>query len=274
MVGLAATLAFFAVDIGTGVLDAMRLRDHLRQSTYDKLHLTRFLQGEPDLDGDGVSDVDASRMAYVGISMGAVMGTELLSLTDAYSGGVFIMPGGLLSRVLSDPMGSFDQVLSLVIPSEYSDGDERRLFAISQTILDPGDPSTYGTMLLSERAPFAGSAPELLVGVVLDDTTVPNSSTWPLARAIGIDIVPPTLREVPAVGETVTAPVSSNHQSGVTAGMVQFDLIGVGKLATHADTPYSEVGLAAWRAFLATLFTRGTAEIIDPYEAVGLDHLG
>ena len=273
--GLLATLAFFAADLEAGKIDALRLRDHLRQSSYDKLHLTRLLQSGPDLDGDGAPDVDPDQLAYLGISLGGVMGAEFMALTDAYQGGVLIMPGGRLTTVMTDPMGSFVDVLSLLVPADFSDGDERRLFALLQTVLDGGDGSTYGPNVLHDRPAFAPGTPDLLVGAVLDDNTVVNAANWALARALGVDIVPPTLRPVPGLGETDAAPVTGNLD-GVTAGLLQFDVIAneEGEVipGTHINLSFSEVGLAAWWGFLDSLFADGTATINDPYVEVGLDH--
>src|SRR5690606_6608673 len=79
--GLQGTLRFFALTLGSPpTLEARRLRDHFRQSTYDKLQLTRALTTAGDLDGDGTSDVDSSRLAYFGISLGGIMGTELVAM--------------------------------------------------------------------------------------------------------------------------------------------------------------------------------------------------
>jgi hypothetical protein len=201
------------------------------------------------------------------------MGVELLALTDAYQGANLVMPGGGLVQVMSDPEGSFEQVLAALVPSAYSDGDERRLFAMIQTLLDGADPASYGDALVANRPSFAPTRPHLQVGYVLDDDTVPNSANWTLARAMGVDIVPPTLRPVIGVGESAAPPVSLNWEDETTVGVLQFDAIEGGAVATHTNMSFDLVGLTAWYHFLDTLFDTGTAEIIDPYEAIGLDHL-
>jgi hypothetical protein len=271
--GLAALFAFFAADAIVGEIDALRLRDHFRQSSYDKLYLTRLLQANADLDGDGEGDVDVDRLAYHGVSLGGIMGVELLTLTDAYKGANLVVPGAGLTQVMTDPDGGFEQVLFALVPNEYSDGDERRLFAMIQLILDSADPASYAHHLLSERPEFAPARPDILVGNVLDDGTVPNSTNWTLARALGIDIVPPTLRPVLGVNESEAAPISNNWEGENTVGLLQFDTMGEGEVATHSGVAFDAVGLAAWWGFLDSLFGDGATEIIDPYEAVGLDHL-
>ncbi len=274
--GLEAILRFFAADLAEGTIDSLRLRDHFRQSTYDKLNLTRLLQSGADLDGDLSPDVDPARLAYLGISLGGLMGNELLALSESFTGGVLVMPGGRVTTVMTDPAGSFSDVLSLLIPPEFTEGDERRLFALLQTTLDAGDPASYGPHLLHDRLIFAAEGPDLLVGVALDDDIVVNQASWALTRAMGLDVVPPTLREVPGLGQTDAAPLSGNLPRGVTAGMLQFDVIedetGATVPATHINLSFSEVAQVAWWGFLDSLFADGTATIIDPYQEVGLEH--
>ena len=270
--GLAALLAFFAADVAAMNIDALRLRDHFRQSTYDKLFLTRALLAGADLDGDGGGDVDPDQLAYLGVSLGAIMGVEFLSMTGAYNGGVLVMPGARLTSVMTDPAGSFEQVLGALIPSGYTDGDTRRLFAMLQTVLDGADPATYGGQVVASRFAHAGDAPDLLMAAVLDDDTVVNAANWAAARSMKLDIVPPTLRPVSGLGETASAPIAGN-MNGVTAGLLQFDVTESGP-ATHTSLSFSEVGTTAWWGFLDPLFESGQGEIIDPYAAIGLDHAG
>ncbi|MBK8407862.1 MAG: hypothetical protein IPL19_07725 [Sandaracinaceae bacterium] len=65
LAGIQGTFRFFALTLSNPpVLDARRLRDHWRQSSYDKLQLTRMLTSDGDLDGDGTNDVDATQLVY------------------------------------------------------------------------------------------------------------------------------------------------------------------------------------------------------------------
>lgn len=272
LAGLAALLEFFAADVAAGNIDALELRDNFRQSTYDKLYAVRVLQAGADLNGDGNADVDATRLAYHGTSLGAIMGVELMTLTDAFLGGALVMPGARLTSVMTDPMGSFDDVLAVLIPSGFTDGDTRRLFSMVQAVLDTADPASYGPKLLGERNAFAPNKPDLVMGAVLGDTTVPNSSNWTAARALGLDIVPPTLAPVVGMDETPAAPVSANLDGTYTAGMLQFDVIETGEVATHTNMAFSDLGLTAWIAFHRALFEDGRGVIIDPYAELGVDH--
>ena len=271
LAGIQQLLEFFGADFVSNTIDARKLRDHFRQAAYDKLRVVRMLQTGPDLDGDGTQDVDPAKLGYLGVSLGGIMGGELMGLTDALSAGTLFVPGGRLSAIATDPNGSFGDVLSILIPKDYTDGDFYRLFAMIQAVLDDGDPSTHAPHILQTRPDFAPNTPDLLMGVVLGDTVVPNSTSWSLARALEIPIYATELEPVVGLTFDPTLPLSGNV-NGRTAGLVQFDVTAPGEAAQHGPTVNKDVGIAAWRPFFETHFGDGLAVLTDPYATVGLDH--
>ncbi|MDQ3032098.1 MAG: hypothetical protein M3Y87_06755, partial [Myxococcota bacterium] len=274
---LMTLLAFFAVgDLGERALEAAKLRDHFRQSTWDKLQLTRLLITHADLDGDGAAELDVARIAYLGVSLGGLMGPELLALSDAYGAGVLVVPGGRVSTIISDG-SQFAPLIELLRPRSTSPGDVRRFFPILQTVIERGDPASYGPHLLAQRLPGAEAiTPSVLVGVVLDDEIVPNVANYAIARAIGVPMVRDVLRVEPGFA-VVTGPIEGNFADGLaTGGLLQFDVVGdeMGgtEPATHGNVGDSDVGVAAWLDFLDTHYRTGLARIRDPYDAIGLAH--
>src|SRR5690606_37470505 len=182
------------------LVDSLRLRDNFRQSTYDKLQVTRAILANPDLDGDGTDDVDRDRMSYAGVSLGAIMGAELLALTDTYQAGMLSMPGGRVAAIITDPVSDFAALIALLLPSQVaiSPMEIDKVFSVLQTAIDRGDAASHAARVLSNRADPDSIVPDVLVLVALDDSTVPNEENYAFARAMGLGIVPPVRR--PALG--------------------------------------------------------------------------
>lgn len=276
---LPVVIQFFSLNFdATHPFDGRAIRDRFRQSTYDKLQLVRLLQGGVDVDGDGSTDLDGDRLAYLGVSLGGIMGVEPLTLTDAFGAAVLVVPGGRVAAIISESM-TFAPIIRLVRPPGTTVGDVERAFPLLQTILDRGDAASYGPHVFADRLVPGGSraTPSALVGVVLDDDTVPNVCNEALARAMGLSVVPPMLRPVPGMTALPMAPVSGNFATGrATGGMLQFDVVagamGQSVRATHSNVGASDVGAAAWLHFLRAHWDRGLAEINDPYAAVGRMH--
>jgi hypothetical protein len=228
-----------------------------------------------DLDGDGTSDVDTSQLVYFGISLGGIMSTELVAMTDAFSAVVNMEGGGALSRIVYDEDSSFAPLVNLVLRRQSLDAIAQAFVAL-QMVLDRGDGASYGQYVLSNRLRPASPVPDYLFGVTLDDTTVTNASNYALARALGIALVGTEVR--PSVGLPVSSqalPLSGNWAGGATVGLLQYDVIDDGGTivaATHNNMPGSEVGRESINSFLSSHFEDGTATLIDPYTQLGLSH--
>jgi hypothetical protein len=279
---LGTVLDFFGFNlssISTRALEAGRLRDNFRGSTWDKLQLLSLLLAHPDVDGDGAPDLDTARYAYLGVSLGGIMGPELLALEDDLGAGLLVVPGGRVSSIISEGM-QFASLIRLATPRGTTPGDVRRFFPILQTIIERGDSASYGPHILADRLPGAGDPQSVLVGIVLDDDTVGNVSNYVIARALGdVPVLEPQLRAEPGLSP-LAGPIMGNFPDGhggfITAGIIQFDVIGVpgggSEMATHSNVGDSDVGSAAWLDFLDTHFHGSVARIRDPYAAIGLPH--
>lgn len=263
----------------TRALEAARLRDNFRGSSWDKLQLLSLLVAHPDIDRDGTVDLDTTRYAYLGVSLGGIMGPEFLALEDALTAGVLVVPGGRVSSIISEG-GMFAPLIAAATPPGTSAGDVRRFFPILQTIIERGDSASYGPHVLAHRLSGAGDPQSIEIGIVLDDNTVGNVSNYAIARALGdVPIVDPLLRPVPGIAH-VAGPLMGNFDDGhggvITAGIIQFDVVGNGAggtdMATHSNVGASDVGAAAWLDFLDTHFHGSVARIRDPYAAIGLMH--
>lgn len=269
---LQTVFRFFGIDVATQGVDALALRDHWRQSTYDKLQLVHLLKQAGDLDGDGQVDVRADQLMYLGVSLGGIMGPELLALSPDVRLGVMSVPGGRVASIIADPNGQFAGIVYALKPEGTTDGDVDRYFPALQTLLDAGDAASYAPYVLRDRLPGAGTTvPSLLLGMVIGDDTVPNSANRALARAFDVPLVAPVLQQVGLVPDAPPVPFSGNVAQGqATAGLFQFDRITrigntIPEKAEHGNMPRSQEALLQDLHFVQTWLATGKAEIVDPY---------
>lgn len=270
--GVAAMLSLFGIDPATSTLSPLVLRDNWRQSAYDKLQLVQLITDDPDADGDGAPDLDASRLGYIGASLGGTMGPELLALSDRFQMSVLSVPGGRLASIISDSQ-TFGPLIEAMRPAEATEGDVQRFFPVLQTLIERGDGSNYGRHVFVDRLDDA-TGPHLLVQMAIDDTIMPNSTTRSLIRALELPVLPPVLQEVGLVEVTPPAPISGNLAEGqLTGALFQFDRVtrssGALEAATHDTTTSSEEGLHQIFHFMETWLADGTPQLIDPYTALG-----
>ncbi len=265
---LEQVMAFFGIDTAALALNPLKLRDNWRQSTYDKLQVLRLLQLDADLDADGSPDVKMDELAYFGVSLGGIMGSELLSMTDAFGAGVLAVGGGRVATIIEEA-SQFEIVITLMKPEGTTDGDVARFFPILQTLIERGDSANYAPHLLRDR--LVGKAPHLLMINVIDDDTVPPGTNRMLARALGVPHVPPVLEDVGIIPLADAAPITGNLDDGaLTAGFFQYDTItkkegDKPKGATHSNVGDSREGILQSLTFIQTWLDEPAPTIIDPY---------
>lgn len=264
---------FLSFDLATMTINGLKHRDNWRQSTYDKLQLLAVLKQHPDVDGDGLPDLDLSRLTYIGGSLGCSMGPELLALNGKFALTVLAVGGGRLSAVVADTP-NIKQAMDLVLPEQWTEDDLRRYFPVLQTLIERGDAANWAPHLLSDPFPGA-SRPHLLLMMSLGDDVVPNSATLMLARALNIPQLPPVLIDAGLIPTEATLPITGNWLPGsVTAGFFQYDRITTadGKppiAVTHSGIRKGREFLLQVRHFLDSWLSDGLPEILDPYSVLG-----
>ena len=72
----------------------IKRRDHYRQTVADLMQLVRIIEVGIDVDGDGLADLDRSRIYFTGASAGANHGTAFLAVEPGLRGGVLTATGG------------------------------------------------------------------------------------------------------------------------------------------------------------------------------------
>lgn len=271
--GVLAFFDFFAIDAESVSIKPLELRDNLRQSNYDRLQLLELLEAGPDIDGDGAPDLDLDRLGYVGTSLGAIMGSELLALSGRFDLTILEVGGARFTSIVEN--GADYEVLYLVFEEVLGAPDETvRMLPVIQAAVDAGDPVNYAPHVLGDRIDIRqGSPPHLWMNAALGDTTVAHQSAQCLARALQCPIV-----NEDRFGEgslpVAQAPLEGNLKEGaLTAGFTQMDRVTLGGgevvLADHDNGSSCAETLSAERHFLTTWLAEGVPEIRDPYVTLG-----
>ena len=148
-------------------------RDNLRQSVADLLTLSKTVT-TLDLDGDGTADIDASRIYFLGHSLGGIVGGTFLgvdgSATPTIKAATLAMPGGGIGKLL-DASKTFGPIVSAGLAAsgvvEGTD-DYETFLRFAQTAIDSGDPVNYAVAAAANRP--------LHLIEVKNDLVVPNAA--------------------------------------------------------------------------------------------------
>lgn len=249
-------------------------RDSIQQTVADLMQLVRTIQGGIDVDGDGLPDLDSSRIYYCGQSFGGVYGTIFLGIEPGVRAGVANVPGGsIIDIVRLSP--SFQLLLT-------------QLLAVrTPSLLNAGPP-----LFFNDNSPLRNLPP--LVNAVpgaVAIQTVEDTSRWlgtagdPVAWAPFIQKSPlpgyaakPVIIQFARGDETITNPTASAliRSGDLTSSATFFrnDLafaLGVGFaknphtfLTNIGGTPQVAAAAIGAQSQIAVFFSSDGALIIDP----------
>lgn len=261
--------AFLGIDLTDGIsLDVNRMRGAFDQTNLDRRQLLTLLGNDPDLDGDGTPDLDPDQLAYLGLSLGGILGSGLLAGSDDIDAAVLAIAGGNLSTIVRD--SDFTQPYMQLLEQLAGGSSELQVvFSLLQTTIDPSDPTLYASYVLRDRL-TEGEPPHVLLPVATLDEVVPFNAGAALARAYQMPHIEPVF--VPVAGLPVggATPVGGNVD-GTTVGYFQYDRItrdGEVLPSEHLMPRSDEFG-AQLLHLLDTWDTTGVPEIVDPYAMLG-----
>jgi hypothetical protein len=144
------------------------------------------LAGQPYLAGD------ASH--YVGISQGTILGVGMVSVNPFIKRAAFEVGGSNFTALMFRAQ-PFHQFLDLLEVGMTDPLDEQKYVASLQRQMDRIDPNTYTRYM--QREVLAGNPSRALVlQVGLGDTEVPNLGSFLLARALGLQQLLPTPKNI------------------------------------------------------------------------------
>jgi hypothetical protein len=264
-------LDFFGLSLNLDdPLDALKLRDNFRQGTYDRLQLVAAIGAGIDANGDAEVDLDIDRLHYLGVSLGGIMGAELVAFAPEFDTATLIVPGARVGNIVAE--GEQFSLVVDVFASMASDGALARFFPLLQTAIDRGDAGVYTRHIAAERLPgFDEATPQVLVQMVLEDDTVPNSANAFFARGVGAPLLGDELLPIGGVPLQPELPTVGNLDRAHTWGLFQFDIMDAeGTMASHGGIARSIVAQTQITRFVTSQLDAGVSEIIDPYRELDI----
>lgn len=200
-------------------------RDNLRQGVTDLLHLTRLVT-RLNLDAEPAPDIDPDRIHFVGHSLGGIVGTTALGVTDQIGAVSIVASGGGIARLL-DGSRSFGPViagqLSALAGIEEGTDDYESFLRFSQHLIDDADPINYAAAAANRPFHFIEVIGDLVVpntvvrsaGSETQDRAVtagPLSGSTPLIEQLGLQVLDPitpplAMPDAPLTGATLKVAV-------------------------------------------------------------------
>ncbi len=199
-------------------------RDNMRQAVADLLSLRRSLAAL-DYDNDGVGDIDTSQTAFVGHSLGAMVGIPFLRVDGSVTTAVLGMPGGGTAKLL-DGSATFGPIIAAGLAANgliKGSREYEAFMAATQMVLDSADPlnhallAGYGIHMIEVVGGNSSPPDQVIPNDVLnvaDTVPSPTAGTDPLWRAMGLTVT--TATSSAASLQTITRFNAGHHSSLLT----------------------------------------------------------
>ncbi len=248
-------------------------RDGLRQTVIDLMQLVREVQMGMDVDGNGSTDLDASKISYFGQSFGGIYGTDFIAVEPDVLNGVLNVPGGSIPEIarlspvfrplvaaalaartpslLNGGVSGFTENIPLT-------GDPIRIDTVpgadaiqvwndwaiwAQT---PADPAAYARYLRMD--PLSGvPAKNVIIQFAKGDMTVPNPTATAIIKSGGLEDRATFFRNDLAFANVPGYTVKNPHT-----------------FLTNVAVPAQANFAFAAQEQIATFFASGGATTIDP----------
>ncbi len=260
-------------------------RDHLRQTVLDQLKLERVLQACAGADVCGRLRVDATRIGYLGHSLGSLLGGVSVAVSH--------MPAAVLNEAAGDWVGvltetATDRIRCPLVDALIAGGvlagetwglgtnpnalclaDSwkteprfREFAAAARWLLDPIDPVNYAARYRTEAGPV------VLVAEVADDPVIPGSATLSFATLLGLAREPAAVAAsaLPTPSAASLAPGSHwivyRALDADSASMFPGNAYGPGSLLAPA-APAASMGAASGQLGTALMQTDTLAYLVS-----------
>jgi hypothetical protein len=267
-----------STDFFGGLRSLGAVRDHMRQSVLDigsavdvvrnpALDLGPLLAAVPG------AKLDPTKMAYLGNSLGGLMGSMIAAVDPHLKTFVLnVAGGGLMIELGANSPGiatSLNQAAALNFG--FSNGrfaGGHPILQLLQHIVDPGDPLLYAGNIITSPITVNGAKnpPKDVIQIeALWDETVANQANEALARAAGFPLAEPSVGSMAQV-PLGTAMPSGGVISGVPMPGTTALLIQAGP-ATHSSDLFSSKGKHHYKHPSAQF------DLLDPFPLLDTDFL-
>src|SRR5690554_1037157 len=202
-------------DLYINLQNFARTRDAMRQTVLDLMNLNATI-GDMDVDADGNSDFDASKVYFVGHSLGAIIGTTFVAVNNdpdvqAFNGNLPKIQGAILGNggggvvklLENSPSTGGAKILpglKAAAGLEQGSADIEKFFGVMQAMVDSADPINFAGAEHMKTLPILSYEAVGGVGDAKPDLVVPNNAlnatvataksylagTDPLVKLLGI----------------------------------------------------------------------------------------
>src|SRR5690554_2221445 len=202
-------------DLYINLQNFARTRDAMRQTVLDLMNLNATI-GDMDVDADGNSDFDASKVYFVGHSLGAIIGTTFVAVNNdpdvqAFNGNLPKIQGAILGNggggvvklLENSPSTGGAKILpglKAAAGLEQGSADIEKSFGVMQAMVDSADPINFAGAEHMKTLPILSYEAVGGVGDAKPDLVVPNNAlnatvataksylagTDPLVKLLGI----------------------------------------------------------------------------------------
>lgn len=166
-------------------------RDNLRQSESDLFVLTKAIPAM-SYDGDATADFDASRIEFVGQSLGSITGIPFLALEPNVNTSVTSVPGGQIAYLLNGSPTFGPRIRAGLAAAGVNAGTVQfdQFLGAAQTVVDSADPINYTFVTATDRnlthlvVGGGSNLPDQVVPITV--TGAPLAGGEPLVRYMGL----------------------------------------------------------------------------------------
>lgn len=184
------------------------ITDRLQQSLVNNVVLTEFGVGklgeDESLQVATNALIDKNRVYYYGVSLGGIMGSSFVSISNRIDRAVFAVPGSVWSNMLprSSVWNEFKDLFDLLYMNPLT---QQMMIMFIQDRFDNSDPINLSELMFDSPLEDAPQNRQILIQESMEDCLVPNMSTETLARALGVKLMTPNQSE-PFGIQTTDAP--------------------------------------------------------------------